>query len=325
MSAGETVVVTFPAFVADDPAHSGVLRDAGLLVRLAPKLGARTAAEVVELMADAVGGIVSTDPFDDSVFRACPRLRVLARVGVGVDSIDLGAATSAGVVVTTTPGMNGQAVADHALALMLATTRRIVESDVSVRRGEWKRGAAATPWELHGATVGIVGLGAIGRAVARRLQGFDCTILAYDVVPRTVDGVEAVSLDELLRRADIVTLHVPLDDSTHVLVGARELALLRPGAILVNTSRGGVVDEAALYSALTEGRLRAAALDVFADEPPAGSPLLGLSNVVLTPHLAGLSVSSVASMLRLASESIVTVLEGGVPGSVANPEVLAVR
>ena len=325
MSAGETVVVTFPAFVADDPAHSGVLGDAGLLVRFAPKKGVRTAVELVELIGEAVAAIVSTDPFDASVFRACPRLRVVARVGVGVDSIDLGAATAAGVVVTTTPGMNGQAVADHTLALMLATVRRIVESDVSVRNGEWKRDAAATPWELHGATVGIVGLGAIGRSVARRLQGFECTILAYDLEPRTVDGVEAVSLEELLRRSDFVTLHVPLNDSTQVLVGARELARLRPGAILVNTSRGGVVDEAALYAALTEGRLRAAALDVFADEPPTGSPLLDLPNVVVTPHLAGLSVSSVTCMLRLASQSIVTVLEGGVPDSVANPDGLAAR
>lgn len=319
------VVVTFPAFVADDPAHSGVLTDAGMLIRFAPRIGARTVAEVVELIGEAVAAIVSTDPFDASVFGACPRLRVVARVGVGVDSIDLGAATSAGVVVTTTPGMNGHAVADHTLALILAVVRRVVESDLSVRRGEWRRDAAATPWELHGATVGIVGLGAIGRSVARRLQGFECTILAYDLEPRTVDGVEAVSLDELLRRSDIVTVHVPLNDSTQVLLGSRELARLRAGAILVNTSRGGVVDEAALYAALAEGRLRAAALDVFADEPPMGSPLLNLPNVVVTPHLAGLSVSSVASMLRLASRSVVTVLAGGVPDSIANPDVLAAR
>ena len=161
--------------------------------------------------------------------------------------------------------------------------------------------------------------------MAQRLLGFDCTILAYDLEPRTVDGVEDVSLDELLRRSDIVTLHVPLNDSTQVLIGAAELARLRPGAILVNTSRGGVVDEAALYAALTDGRLRAAALDVFSDEPPTGSPLLNLPNVVLTPHLAGLSVSSVASMLRLASQSIITVLEGGVPDSVTNRDVLSAR
>jgi phosphoglycerate dehydrogenase-like enzyme len=150
-------------------------------------------------------------------------------------------------------------------------------------------------------------------------------VIAYDVEPRTVDGVEAVSLQELLRRSDLLTIHVPLDDSTQVLIGARELALLRPEAVLVNTSRGGVVDEAALHAALTEGRLRAAGLDVFADEPPVGSPLLDLPNVVLTPHIAGLSVGAVANMLTLAAQSVVTVLHGGVPASVVNPDVLAAR
>ena len=169
------------------------------------------------------------------------------------------------------------------------------------------------------------GLARSDASVARRLQGFDCTILAHDLEPRALDGVEAVSLDELLRRSDIVTLHVPLNHSTQVLVGARELALLRPGAILVNTSRGGVVDEAALYTALTDGRLRAAALDVFSNEPPIGTPLLDLPNVVLTPHTAGLSVSSVANMLTPRFAVVVSVLHGGVPDSVANPDVLAAR
>ena len=145
MSAGETVVVTFPAFVADDRAHAGALDDAGLSVRLAPKVGARTSAELAELIADAVGAIVSTDPFDRSVFLACPRLRVVARVGVGVDSIDLDAATEAGVVVTTTPGANIESVADHTLALALAALRRVVESDTSVRRGQWRRSHRICP------------------------------------------------------------------------------------------------------------------------------------------------------------------------------------
>ena len=276
-------------------------------------------------MKDAVGAIVSTDPFDRSVFLACPRLRVVARVGVGVDSIDLDAATEAGVVVTTTPGANIEAVADHTLGLVLATLRRVVEFDASVRRGQWLRGPSNMAWELHRATVGIIGLGAIGRAVARRLRGFDCTVLAYDVEPRAVDGVEAVTLDELLRRSDVITVHVPLDDSTQVLIGASELARVRPEAVLVNTSRGGVVDEPALQAALTEGRLRAAGLDVFVDEPPAGSPLLDLPNVVLTPHIAGLSVSAVADMLDLAARCVVTVLHGGVPESVVNPDVLVTR
>ena len=323
MSTRGTVVVTFPGFVPDDPAHSRLLRDAGMRIRFAPKTGARSAVEVADLIGDAVAAIVSTDPFDASVFAACTRLRVLARTGVGLDSIDLDAATAAGVVVTTAAGANDQAAADHTLALMLAAVRRLVEFDASVRRGEWPRDAASTAWDLDGATVGIVGLGSIGRAVARRLRGFECSILAHDLVPTTMEGIEFVPLDELLGRSDVVTLHVPLNDSTQVLIGTRELAQLRAGAILVNTSRGGVVDEVALFGALADGRLRAAALDVFVDEPPRLSPLLGLPNVVLTPHIAGLSTGSIAKMLRLASRSILTVLDGGVPESVANPDVFA--
>lgn len=321
----ETVVVTFPGFVAADPAHSGILVDAGLQIRFAPKTGARTAAEVAALMDDAVAAIVSTDPFDESVFRACRQLRVLARSGVGVDSIDLDAATVAGVVVTTARGANNQAVADHTLALMLAAVRRVVEADASVRRGEWRRDASATAWDLNGATVGIIGLGSIGRAVAQRLRGFACPILAFDPAPSAVDGVELVSFDALLRRSDIVTLHVPFDESTEVLIGADELAQLKAGAILVNTSRGGAVDEDALCEALAGGGLRAAALDVFASEPPLDSPLRNFPNVVLTPHSAGLSERSNTEMVRLAAQSILTVLEGGVPESIANPDVLAAR
>lgn len=321
----EIVVVTFPGFAPTDPAHTGMLDNAGLKIRFAPKTGARTAAEVAYLIGDAVAAIVSTDPFDQSVFRACPRLRVLARSGIGVDSIDLDAATEAGVVVTTAAGGNESAVADHTLALMLAAVRRVVEQDASVRRGEWSRDAASTAWDLSGATVGIVGLGSIGQAVARRLRGFECTILAFDPAPRTVDDVELVSFDELLRRSDIVTLHVPLNASTDVMIGVHELALLKDGCVLVNTSRGGVVDEDALCKALAEGRLRAAGLDVFRREPPLQSPLLDLPNVVLTPHAAGLSEGANTEILRLAARSILTVLEGGVPASVANPDVLLPR
>jgi phosphoglycerate dehydrogenase-like enzyme len=276
-------------------------------------------------MEDAVAGIVSTDPFDAAVFAACPKLRVLARVGVGIDSIDLAAATAAGVVVTTTPGANDQVVADHTLALMLATVRRIVETDRSVRAGEWSRGGPLTAWDLHGRTVGIVGLGAIGQAVARRLRGFDCIVLGHDVEPRQVMGVESLPLDELLTRSHVVTVHVPLSGSTRGLIGKRELALLPAGAIVVNAARGGIVDEEALVQALRSGRVRAAALDVFADEPPAGSPLLELPNVVLSPHVAALSEGSIRRMLSMAAQSVVAVLEGREPAGVVNPPALAAR
>jgi phosphoglycerate dehydrogenase-like enzyme len=325
MSKNGVVVVTFPGFDRDDPASAGLLDTARLGIRLAPKTGPRGPAEVVALMEDAVAGIVSTDPFDAAVFAACPKLRVLARVGVGIDSIDLAAATAAGVVVTTTPGANDQVVADHTLALMLATVRRIVETDRSVRAGEWSRGGPLTAWDLHGRTVGIVGLGAIGQAVARRLRGFDCIVLGHDVEPRQVMGVESLPLDELLTRSHVVTVHVPLSGSTRGLIGKRELALLPAGAIVVNAARGGIVDEEALVQALRSGRVRAAALDVFADEPPAGSPLLELPNVVLSPHVAALSEGSIRRMLSMAAQSVVAVLEGREPAGVVNPPALAAR
>jgi phosphoglycerate dehydrogenase-like enzyme len=319
-ASGGLVVATFPSFDLDDPTSAGVLREAGLAIRLAPKTGPRSPADVRGLMADATAAIVSTDPFDESVFRACKELRVVARVGVGFDTVDVAAATRAGVVVTTTPGAIEETVADHTVALILSALRRIVETDASVRRGEWNRGGELTAWELHGRTVGLVGFGAIGRTVARRLSGFDVRLLAHDVAPASFDGVALVGLDELLSSSDVVSIHVPLLDATRGLIGERALALMRPDAILVNTSRGEVVDEAALVRALAEGRLRAAALDVFEAEPPAGSPLLGLANVTLSPHVAGLSVASIRRMLQLASESVVTVLRGEVPSTAVNPD-----
>jgi phosphoglycerate dehydrogenase-like enzyme len=296
-----------------------------LEIRLEPRHGERSPEEVLRFMADATAGVISTDPFDRSVFAACPRLRVLARVGVGVDTIDVDAATEAGVAVTTTPGINTSTVADHTLALMLACIRRVVENDASVKRGEWDRGGRLAGTELTGATVGIVGLGAIGQAVARRLAGFDARILGHDVSEVEPPGIVRVSLDELLRAADVVTLHVPLGPGTRMLIGARELALMRPDAILVNASRGGIVDEDALLLALREGRLGGAGLDVFAHEPPARSALLELDRVLVSPHVAGISVAAQQAALEAAVAGVLGVLAGRRPNGLINPEALALQ
>jgi phosphoglycerate dehydrogenase-like enzyme len=317
------VLVTWIGFDAAGPRTGARLRRRGLELRLAPKDGARAAAEVASLAAGAVAAIVSTDPFDERVFAAAPELRVIARVGVGTDSIDLEAATAAGVVVTTTPGANRETAADHALAMILAAVRRIVEHDGSVRRGEWARGGALTPWTLHRATVGLVGYGAIGQAVARRLSAFDVELLICDPAVAGSDGRAHLELPELLERADVVSLHLPLTDATRNLLSAPLLDRLRPEAILVNTSRGGIVDEGALVDALAHGRLRAAALDVFADEPRVPARLRSLPNVVLTPHIGGLSVRSIAAMTEQATDSVLAVLDGRPDrAAVANPAVL---
>jgi phosphoglycerate dehydrogenase-like enzyme len=317
------VLVTWTDFDPDGHATGARLRSAGLEIHLAPKTGARTGADVARLASNAVAAIVSTDPFDREVFAAAPQLRAIARVGVGTDSIDLAAATEAGVVVMTTPGANRDTTADHALALILAALRRVVEHDASVRRGEWRRTGDMTPWDLHGATVGLVGYGEIGQAVARRLRGFDVALLVCDPVAQVPSDMPVVSLPELLRRSDVVSLHVPLTSATVGLIDANHLRLMPETSVLVNTSRGGLVDESALAEGLRAGRLRGAALDVFADEPDVPSALAGLRNVVLTPHIGGLSERSIASMTERATAHVLDALSGAPnPAVVANPAVL---
>lgn len=313
-----SVLVTWMGFEPDGASTGARLREAGLRIVLAPKDGERDAAEVARLAAGSVAAIVSTDPFDGSVFHAAPRLRVVARVGVGTDSIDLDAATAAGVVVTTTPGANRETAADHALAMILAALRRVVEHDASVRRGEWRRGGELTPWDLHGTTVGLVGYGDIGRAVGRRVAGFGARVLACD--PAAADGEP---LATLLERADVLSLHLPLTPATRNLIGAAELARMPAHAVLVNTSRGGLIDEPALVAALRAGTIRAAALDVFADEPRLTPGLAGLPNVVLTPHIGGLSERSIALMTERATDHVLAVLAGRPErDGIANPAVL---
>ncbi len=323
-----TVTITWPDYEPAAEHLGGALRDAGLDMRLAPKRGARSPDELRRVMAGSAGAIVSTDPFAADVLADLPQLRVIARVGVGTDSIDLAAATELGIVVTVTPGANEVTVAEHTVALMLAVLRRIPEQDAAVRRGEWNRTGVHLSRSLHGSTVGLVGYGRIGRLVARLLRGFGVTILATDPSVGDGDGdgagddVTLVDLAELLEASDVVSLHAPLQPSTAGLIGQAELARMRPGAVLINTARGGMVDEEALVAALRDGRLGGAGLDVFADEPPHGSPLLELPSVVATAHIGGLSERSTTDMTRRATESVIDVLAGRRPRDVANPVVL---
>ena len=308
------ILITWPDFERGDPATGGRLTAAGHELRFAPKRTQRTPEELIALLGhDVVAAIVSTDPFDARVLGAAPKLRVIARVGVGTDSIDVAAATRRGIAVCTTPGVNAASTADHAVALMLAALRRVPEHDRAVRAGVWPRTGAATPWELSGATVGLIGYGAIGRLVHRRLSGFAVDVLVCDPDATPGPGAERVELAPLLQASDVVSLHLPLQPSTRGLIDRAKLAQLKPSAVLVNTARGGLVEEEALADALESGALRAAALDVFADEPPNGSRLLSLPNVVLTPHVAGLSDRSVREMTRRATDAVLEVLAGRKP------------
>lgn len=313
------VLITFPDYDTEHPQLGGALSAAGCVMRNAPKRGARSPDELLALCADADGAIVSTDPFTAEVLRNSPGLQVIARVGVGIDSIDVNAATELGVAVATTPGANESTVADHAVAMMLALLRRIPANDAEVRRGEWNRTGVHTPRLLTGATVGLVGYGNIGRGVAQRLAGFDVELLVADPAMVGSESPRAVALNELLSRADIVSLHCPLMPSTRHLIDEDALRLMRPHAILVNTSRGEVVDEGALCRALRDGVIAGAALDVFEIEPPNGSPIMHLPNVVVSPHVGGISTTSLAEMTRRATASVIDVFAGRVPDGLANP------
>ena len=318
------ILVTWPDFDVGGVDTGGRLVAAGHAVRLAPKLGRRSPADLARLLDGVSAAIVSTDPFDAGVLDGARGLRVIARVGVGTDSIDVDAATRRGVAVCVTPGANAATTADHAVALMLAALRRIPEHDRAVRAGGWPRGIGATPWELSGATVGLVGYGTIGRLVAQRLDGFAVRILACDpMAPAGDDGVEPMELDELLRASQVVSLHAPLTAATAGLMDRRRIGLMRPDAVLVNTARGGLIDEPALIDALEAERIRAAGLDVFADEPPASARLRRLPNLILTPHMGGVSERSVAEMTRQATAAVLAVLGGECPDGLVNPDVLS--
>lgn len=322
-SAQPVVLITWPDFDHGFPEGRKALEEAGLELRYAPRLRNRSPEELDALLTNAVAAIVSTDPFTPEVLVAHPQLQVIARVGVGFDSIDITAASLCGVMVTTTSGANETTVADHTLALMLAATRRITEHDQNVKAGKWLRTGDHMSWLLTGATVGLIGYGAIGRLVAQRLRGFDTRILVSDPAFTGDDLVESVTLHELLAKSDIVSLHAPLLPSTRGLIGAREIDLMKRSAMMINTGRGGIVNEAALAAALRENRLRYAGVDVFDTEPPGSSSLLTLDNAVLTPHVAGVSEASVAEMVERAALSVLDAVAGHVPRNVVNPVAIA--
>ena len=250
---------------------------------------------------------------DDAAFRAGTKLVVVGRAGVGVDNIDLDAATRAGVAVVNAPTANTIAAAEHTLGLIYALARHIAAADASLRAGEWKR-AAFLGQELRGRTLGIVGLGKIGLAVAERARAMEMTLLGVDPIvtaeAAAARGIELVALDDLIARSDVITLHVPLTRGTRGLIGEAQLQRMKANAFVVNVARGGLVDEAALAQALNEGRIGGAAIDVFESEPPKDSPLLGAKNTVLTPHLGASTEEAQAKVAEEVVDQMLDVLAG---------------
>lgn len=281
-------------------------------------------------MADCEGLLcLLTDRVDAELIAAAPALRVISSCSVGVNHIDLDAATRRRLPVGYTPGVLVETTADLAFALLLAAARRVVEADRFVREGQWTPERSWEPdmllgRDLHGATLGLVGLGSIGQAVARRARGFGMRVLGWTRSGRPVEGVEAAPLDRVLSESDFVSLHVAATAETRHLIDAAALARMTRGAILVNTARGEIVDEAALASALADGHLAGAALDVFEREPLSpDSPLLGLPNVVLAPHIGSASIATRSRMADLAVDNLLAGLEGRPLAHCANAGALA--
>ena len=287
-------------------------------------------ANVLALARDAQGVLFRSKPLcSERLMAACPRLKVVGRHGVGLDIVDIPAATRLGVAVVHAPGSNSQAVAEHALMLMLMCAKRAVEVDKWTRAGDWRARGDAANEELAGKTLGIVGIGNIGRRVAKFTGALGMRVLAYDkYVPddevRRRGAEPVTSLEALLPQVDVLTCHTPLTDETRAMVNERSLGLMKRGAILVNTSRGPVQDERALFKALATGQLAAAGIDVFEEEPtPLDNPILNLPNVVVSPHVAGVTREATRRVgIQVASEML-RVLRGERPEVLVNPDVAA--
>jgi len=271
-----------------------------------------------------------TDRIDGKLLAGCPRLKVVANIAVGYNNIDLAACTARGVMVTNTPGVLDDSTADLAFTLMLATARRLTEAEAYVRAGLWHG------WHLkqllgvdvHHATLGIIGMGRIGQVIAKRALGFEMRVIYHNrtrLAPAIEQRLNAtwVTRDELLAQADFVVLQMPYAPQTHHLIGEAELKKMKPGAILINSTRGGVVDDAALIRALKNGTIRAAGLDVFEDEPKFNPGFHELKNVVLVPHIGSSTEATRRAMAMTAAKNAVAALTGGTPPNLLNPQVKA--
>ncbi len=270
-----------------------------------------------------------TDHIDASLMDAGKDLRVISNIAVGFDNIDITAATERGIVVTNTPGVLTDTTADLAFTLMVAAARRICEADRFLRAGGWRQWEIdmMTGHDIHGHTLGIFGMGRIGQGMARRASGFDMRVIYHDVTRATPEheeewGMQYVDRDTLFRESDFLSIHVPLDEHTRHAVGRDEFALMKPTAVLVNTSRGPVVDEKALADALEQGQIASAGLDVFEAEPVVEPRLLALENIVIVPHIGSASIRTRTRMCTMAAENTVAVLSGQRPPNPVNPETL---
>ena len=285
--------------------------------------------EVLEKEIEKVDGLLCmlTEQIDESLIEKATKLKIIANMAVGYNNIDVQSATDKGIMVTNTPGVLTETTADLTFGLLLATARRLIEATDYLRNGQWKSWSPMqlTGQDVHGATLGIIGLGRIGKALAKRAKGFDMNLVYYNRSRKYEEekelGIEFLSFKELLTVSDFVCVMVPLTSQTSYMIGAEQLALMKETAVLINTARGDIVDERALYQALVNREIWAAGLDVFEEEPvPLDHPLLTLPNVVTLPHIGSASIATRMKMACLAADNLMAGLVGDTPGNLVNPE-----
>lgn len=319
----QKILITPRTFGAVDSSLVDFLQKSGYELIMNPYGRLLTEEEMIDLIGEIDGIIVGLDPMNVKVLDAAQRLKVISKYGVGLDNIAVDYATKLGIMVTNTPGTNNSAVAELTMGLILDVARHISYSDRKVRRNEWGKHPGV---ELKGKTLGLIGTGLIGKEVAVRAKGFGMEIICYDIKPdqEWADQIRGTytTLNKLLSSADVISLHLPLGDETYHLISRAELALMKPSSILINTARGGVVDEEALFRALQEKRIAGAGLDVFENEPPLDSPLRSLDNVVLTYHTGAHTQEAIMAMGQIAVENLLAGLSGKRPKFLVNMEVM---
>ena len=317
------ILVTTRSFRRVEGQHKEILREAGYELIDSPHNRPLTAAELRDVLVDMDGAILGVDDCNAEALSRANRLKVISRFGIGIDKVDLETATQKGIVVTNTPGANSVAVAELAIALMFALARNIPQHHAKVVNGDF---SPITGTEITGSVLGLIGLGRIGLEVAKRANALGMTVLYRD--PMQIDStikqelnLREVTLKTLLAESDFVSLHLPLLDSTKNMIDASVLEQMKTSAFLINTARGGLVDEQALYDVLHQGKIAGAGFDTFQQEPPTGSPLLTLENFIATPHTASATLQTTLKMGLLAAENALAVLQGERPEHVVNPEV----
>lgn len=305
------VLVTPRSFGKTDPQAFKILEDAGFEIVKNDTGGILNEEQLVGLIKDCHGVVLGVDPLTKAVLDKAPNLKAIAKYGVGVDNIDLEACKARNIPVSKTIGANSEAVADYAFALILSVARRVIPIDSACRKSDWSKSTAI---DVFGKTIGLIGLGAIARGVAKRAKGFNMNVIAHDVYwddnYAKSEGIKKVELSQMYKEADFISLHIPLTDETRNMIGEKELDMMKPTAVLINTARGGIVDESALLNALKNNKIYGAGIDAFEQEPPTNKEWFGLDNVVIGSHCAASTMGATEQMGRMAAQNLIGDIKG---------------